>query len=151
MSIFLGRIDTDMSVSDWLNLAVSPGRKPLSIPHAFVAADGYRMHIAKYLTSPCGCEHQDTHAGINKVMKDAETVPFAFSVNRQFLLDALAGMNNAESIDFFSAGPDKPIVIQASIENRTAIIMPLHKGGVGAPKLSLPKLPEPEGEEGKLL
>lgn len=143
----------EFSVAEWLKLAAStdPDRKNLQVAHGMAAADGWRIHVAYDVEEKdCECGDLKTHKNLNKVIQDACNAPFVFSVNRQFLLDALAGMDDADEdysterqmISFYVASPKSPIVIQGVHTKRTAVIMPMVAGIQGTP--NIPKLHVPE-------
>lgn len=131
---------------DWLELATSedPDRGNLGTPHGNIAADGIRMHINNS-GSPCQCDNTKQHQGFYHVIDGIKDIPFAFSINKELLIDALAGMDTNQ-IFFYVAAPNKPVVIQDLLHNRTAIVMPMHFDGHDEKETpsNLPKAPKKE-------
>jgi hypothetical protein len=125
-------MDEILTLTDkqWLGLAKRKGdnRANLGKIHGNFAADGYRMHVVE--GKPCKCKDKQTHRITEqKIIPSGEKSRFVFAVNRQFLLDALAGIENDVVVIF---GDEKsPVVIQGLGENgfcdesRTALIMPV--------------------------
>jgi hypothetical protein len=93
--------------------------------HDTAAADGFRLHVVLGEEPKCECGREDIHRRFDLVLRDAEKAPLIFGVNRQFLLDALSGMEDNEVL-FYYAGPKTGIVLQDRWQKHAAIIMPMH-------------------------
>lgn len=119
----------EMSAEEWLKLAASknPDMEKYATPHAHVAADGFRMHIVHNKKDAiCDCDTQKVHKNFNTVIEMAKNATLCFSVNKEFLLEALSGVSpESDRVNFFVSGPTEPIVIQDFLCTRTAIIMPM--------------------------
>jgi hypothetical protein len=62
------------------------------------------------------------------VIEGVKEIPFAFAINKNFLFDALNGINPEGSyVLFFVKDATSPIVIQDLDGYKTAIIMPLNE------------------------
>jgi hypothetical protein len=115
-----------MEKKSWLELATHNERKGLTETHACSAADGYRMHIEND-KDVCLCGNDKIHEGFDRVIGMVKDAPFCFAVSRQYLIDALSGINpDGRVIVFFAKpGSKSPVVIQDPDGERTAIIMPM--------------------------
>lgn len=112
----------------WLRLAVSRERPNLMNPHGCAAADGVRMHIVNG-EDACICGDEKRHESFDRVIEGASKSPFAFAINKHYLLDAIAGFDNTDMLLFFmEPGGKAPVVMQNIIATRTAIIMPMRAG-----------------------
>ncbi len=138
---------TEMPAEEWLALAKSdddsPSREYLTRVHGNMGADGFHMHIA--VDAPlCSCGNAEKHAGFDNVAKGARFATYRFSVQRRYLVEALAGMNPGTSfgcINVYSVDPDGIIVLQDVERRRTALIMPMHRSAVEH-ELVIPDLTE---------
>jgi hypothetical protein len=112
----------------WLELATHTDRPNLMKPHGCAASDGTRMHIEN-ANGACQCGDDKQHKAFDNVIKKVKDTPFAFAVNRQYLLDALSGINlDGTVVLFFMTDSKSPIVIQDPDGEQTAIVMPMHIG-----------------------
>jgi hypothetical protein len=119
-----------MENKEWLQLATrkeNGSHRELRKVHGNFAADGYRMHVVE--GKPCKCKNEQTHRTTEqKIIPMGEKSRFVFAINRQFLLDALAGIETKVVVFF---GDEKsPVIIQGlgdegCDESRTALIMPV--------------------------
>lgn len=121
--------DLDIPADKWLALAASDDedRRALTKAHAGVAANGYCVHVATSEGVECFCGNAEHHEKMNKLMEDFETIPYAFSINRQFLLEALSGILDEDNgmINFYFQAKDKPVAISETSGARAAVIMPM--------------------------
>jgi hypothetical protein len=119
-------IDTDRpDLSDWLDMATNHEKEALQLRHGNAATDGVRIHAAD-AGRDCNCNNpQDIHGKINHIMDIAENeCKLAFLIDRQLLIDALAGMEEG-AIVFYCGTPTQPIVLEEADGSRYAVIMPL--------------------------
>jgi hypothetical protein len=146
-------IDTSIfDLSDWLQLAMSEtdGREYLKIRHGNMATDGVRIHADDY-DNDCVCGNpQDIHGKINHIMELSEKdCNFAFWVDRQLLIDALAGMPDG-TIVIYHGKYNQPIVIEEHDGCRFAVLMPMapYEGNLPThphlPRVNNPKPPQPD-------
>jgi hypothetical protein len=130
-----------MKKEHWLELATSDleERPALRKVHECVAADGIRMHIDNR-GNPCDCGDNKQHQAIDRVINGVKEIPFAFAINKNFLFDALNGINpDGSYVLFFVKDAKSPIVIQDPDGTETAIIMPLNDMSVPKPQ-NLPQV-----------
>jgi hypothetical protein len=115
----------EMLGDEWKSLAISndESRDFIHQTHGEFAADGFRMHVVKD-GSTCGCVFDEQMKTTFKTCK--KDALFSFAVNRQFLIDALAGIGSgSDGVFFFSSGRNKPVVLSNDNGDRIAVIMPL--------------------------
>lgn len=114
-----------MDADRWRRLACTSDilRPNLVNPHGECAADGYRAHLVKD-GSTCDCGTESCKAIKDLCEKQAESAKVLFTVNRSFLLDALAGLDESDVLNFYGGGPKDPIVITCG-DSRMAIVMPM--------------------------
>jgi hypothetical protein len=130
-----------MKTEHWLELATSDleERPALHKVHECAAADGIRMHIDNR-GNPCECGDEKQHKSFDRVIEGVKEIPFAFAINKNFLFDALNGINPEGScVLFFVKDATSPIVIQDPEGEQTAIIMPMHDEDVRKPQ-NLPQV-----------
>jgi hypothetical protein len=133
-----------MKKDHWLELATSdhPERPGLHRVHECAASDGIRMHIDN-TGNPCDCGDDLRHKAFDRVIDGVKDTPFAFAINKDFLFDALNGINpNGKYVLFFIKDGKSPIVIQDPDGCETAIIMPVHDENVSKPQ-DLPHVTPP--------
>lgn len=130
-----------MKSLEWLSLTTFKGKghaHALNMIHGNASSDNNRMHINLLESSECLCSREDTHEKFNKNIELAESAPFAFAVNRQFLVEALAGLNPEDGyLLIYNAGADHPIVITETDQHRVAIIMPIQPDSISHGSLKL--------------
>lgn len=116
----------------FVKLAVSSdtAREGLNQAHAGFGADGFRIHLAAEAGNECYCLDEKTHKTVNEVLeKVTSESPFIFAINRQFLLEALAGIpagEHAGEIYFHYSSKDQAVIITSSDMKRAAVIMPMN-------------------------
>lgn len=116
----------------FVELAVSSdmNRGGLTGAHAGFGADGFRIHLATEEGNECYCLDEKTHNTMNEVLgKVTSESPFIFAINRQFLLEALAGIpagEHAGEIYFHYSKKDQAVIITSSDMTRAAVIMPMN-------------------------
>ena len=117
--------DFEMKPDNWLELTKDDTRPKLSISHGNLSTDGISMHVIGK-DHVCRCANKDVHEKINNIIDAANKSRFVFSLNRTFLINALAGINPSnDEIQFFCARDDGTgiVTIQDKDHNRQAIIM----------------------------
>lgn len=130
-----------MNTNEWLELATSndDARPSLHKPHGCAAADGIRMHIIND-EPPCQCGDDKQHESFDRVIDGITEIPFAFAINKKFLMDALQGINpNGNYVLFFVKDAKFPIVLQDPDGFETAIIMPVDDRDTPTPQ-NLPRV-----------
>jgi hypothetical protein len=134
-----------MNIEHWLELATTDleERPALHRVHECVSADGMRMHIDNR-GNPCECGDEKQHKAFDRVIDGVKETPFAFAINKNFLFDALNGINpDGKYVLFFIKDAKSPIVIQDPDGFQTAIIMPVDDDNTHKPQ-NLPHVtPEP--------
>jgi hypothetical protein len=115
-----------MPARDWLSLAkskIDTGRMT-HLVHGDFATDHVRLHVDEY-ESPCnlkGCEK------LHKVVDEMLNMPRKrlFLINRQFLIEALAGIAS-DVIEFseIEYGADSETIVIDGQKGRYAVIMPI--------------------------
>lgn len=133
-----------MNTQHWLELATSdhPDRPALHKVHECAASDGIRMHIEN-MGNPCDCGDEKQHKAFDRVINSVKEIPFSFAVNKDFLFDALSGINpEGKYVLFFIKDAKSPIVIQDPDGYQTAIIMPVNDENVTKPQ-DLPQVTPP--------
>ena len=116
----------EMTTDDWVTLAVS---KRSNVPsamlvHGDIACDGIRLHNGdSFGTRRCSCGDKIFHEKLDNLIKDADKAKLVFRLNRQYLLDALSGLDENTYISFYCDGLNKPVLI--SDGERSAIVMPI--------------------------
>jgi hypothetical protein len=122
-------VENDISNDQWMDLAISHDdhRANLHKPHGGVASNGFRMHISNVNSDECLCGDSEIHKTINERLELSEKTPYAFSISRQLLLDALAGLVDIDfnMVHFYFEAKDKPIVLAEGTGLRYAVIMPM--------------------------
>ena len=119
--------DFEMESDNWLNLTKDDTRPGLKVSHGCLSTNGVSMHIVRE-DHICFCTNKDVHEKINGIIDMANKSKFVFSLNRTFLINALAGINpDNNEIQFFCAADDGTgiVIIQDKDHNRQAIIMPM--------------------------
>jgi hypothetical protein len=112
----------EMDGDKWLKLATSDHREGLMTTHGKIASDGIRMHIDRQ-QELCECDEHATHEKFEGLMETVrKDMSFAVAVDRELLLEALAGIDD-RYIALFIGDKRKPIVIQGI--TRQAILMPV--------------------------
>jgi hypothetical protein len=112
-----------MELSRWLELAASDEVEAFVKPHGDMASDGMRAHLHCH-GDACDCENEEAHTKLDGVIAAAKESKFLFALNRQFLLEALAGMDD-DAVLFFGKGPKDPAVLCDVDCVYAAIIMPM--------------------------
>ncbi len=121
-------IDMDeMKVEDWVKLAMSKSSTAnaghLAV-HGDIASDGIRIHNGEtYGTKRCDCGNAEYHKTLNEIIQGAQNSKVVFKIDRRYLLEALAGLDENMWITFACDGPNKPVLISDS--EKSAIIMPV--------------------------
>jgi hypothetical protein len=129
MAIVLLSTDSDVEVGElprevWFKMAVSKDREEIEAPHGMIAADGYRIHVDN-LADECDCGDTDTHKKIERVVDiSRKEARFAFAVSKEFLLEAIAGIDD-DILLFFCGKSNEPVIVQERENGRAAIIMPV--------------------------
>jgi hypothetical protein len=140
-----------MKKDHWLELATSdlPEKPALHRVHECAASDGVRMHIDN-TGNPCDCGEELQHKAFDRVIDGVKDTPFAFAINKDFLFDALNGINpDGKYVLFFVKDAKSPIVLQDPDGYETAIIMPVHDENVSKPQ-DLPQVTPPQIEKPKI-
>jgi hypothetical protein len=136
----------DMPGPNFVDLAISsdPNRAGLNMAHGGIGGDGYRIHISTELSRECDCGNEKMHKSLNDTLdRVVSEAPFAFAINRQFLLEALAGIPSGEhagEIYFHYSARDKAIIITSPDMTRAAVLMPMRIEIVNS--LQLPRIEE---------
>lgn len=124
--------------------STDPDRHGLNVAHAGFASNGYRMHISTEEGHECSCGDEMLHNRLNESVERATSgANFSFAINRQLLLEALAGIPGDEYtgiIHFYFSAKDRPVVVTSPDMTRAAIIMPMT---TEEKPLELPRITEP--------
>lgn len=119
----------EVSGKAFVDMAKHSDRDGMNVVHAGFASNGYRIHVATEEGFECGCGNAAIHKTINDALdRYTHEIPFAFAIDRQLLLEALAGIpggDYANEIYFHVADRNKPIVIASPNMERSAVIMPI--------------------------
>lgn len=110
--------------------------------HGHTGVDGIRIHISHDDGTECDCGLEETHKGVNNVLRKAEKAEFLFGIDLRYLMDALSGIDPEENkkVIFYFQDKDKIVVIQDSEQTRSAVIMPFDPTALRRKELKFPKI-----------